>query len=108
MVAAWLLLLLDRGATYGYQLRRELDAASVSIDLSVVYRTLRKLEANRLVSSRWARSRHGPRRRSYRITAQGRRELDDAAEVIASIRDVHDTFLHGHAQAVARRRSPAA
>lgn len=102
LVIAWLLLLLDRGPTYGYELCRELNAVSIGIDSSALYRTLRRLEGERLVSSRWTSSSRGPRRRSYVITLKGRRRLDELAEIIRSARDVHDSFLEAHAQGRAR------
>ena len=108
LMTAWLLLLLDGGATYGYDLRRELDAHQLSIDPSILYRTLRKLERDGWVESRWMRSVAGPRRRFYRLTPTGRRTLDEMAELITSIRDFHDTFLHAHQEAVARREAPPA
>ena len=106
LMTAWLLLLLDGGATYGYDLRRELDAHQLSIDPSILYRTLRKLERDGWVESRWMRSVAGPRRRFYRLTPEGRRTLDEMAELITSIRDFHDTFIQAHAEAVARRQAP--
>ena len=101
-VTAWLLLLLDRGATYGYELLGELEAYSVSIDSAVVYRTLRRLEGDGLVTSHWMKSGVGPRRRSYRLTAGGTRQLDEVAGVISSIRDLHDRFLDEHHRTRAR------
>ena len=105
-VTAWLLLLVDRGATYGYELRGELEAHAISIDSAVVYRTLRRLEADGLVKSRWIKSGVGPRRRSYDITPTGTRQLDDVAGVIGSVRDLHDRFLEEHSHAVGRRAAP--
>jgi PadR family transcriptional regulator PadR len=107
-VIAWLLLLLEGGATYGYQLRGELDAHSVSIDQAVVYRTLRKLEGDGWVTSRWVESGLGPRRRSYTVTPQGRGQLAQVAGVISAIRDLHDAFLDEHRRASERRRDRSA
>ena len=95
-VTAWLLRLLDRGATYGYELRRELDARGLSIDSAVVYRTLRRLERDTLVASCWVKSGIGPRRRSYELTAEGRRRLDETAGHIRTTRAIHDLFLRAH------------
>jgi len=106
-MTAWLLLLLDTGASYGYELRRELDAHRLLVDPSVLYRSLRKLERDGSVESRWMKSDAGPRRRFYRLTAKGRRELDDIAALIVEIRDVNDMFVLAHDHAVARRRDPA-
>ncbi len=103
LVTAWLLLLLDGNATYGYELQRALERHRVAIDSSAVYRTLRRLERNAWVESRWMPARAGPPRRLYRLTAQGRRMLAETAGLIAATRDVHDVFL----QAYTRRPRPA-
>lgn len=89
LLTAWLLLLLDAGGTHGYQLHRALEAQRLNIDPSAVYRTLRRLERERCVESCWTDSAAGPRRRSYRLTAEGRRALD---EIAARLGDLHDTF----------------
>jgi PadR family transcriptional regulator PadR len=107
-VTGWLALLLERGATYGYELRGELEAHAVSIDQAVVYRTLRRLEADGWVTSRWVQSEVGPRRRSYTLTRHGRRQLDEVAGMIAAVRDQHDAFLDEHRLALQRRRGRSA
>ncbi len=98
MLTAWLLLLLDDGATYGYELRRELRAHQLEIDPGTVYRRLRKLESDGWVQSRWMGSVAGPRRRFYRVTPAGRRTLDEIAGLITAVRDTHDSFLRAHEQ----------
>ena len=90
-------MLLESGASYGYDLRRELDARELSIDPSALYRTLRKLERDGWVQSRWMKAKTGPRRRFYKLTASGRESLDEMAVVIRARRDVHDAFLVAHA-----------
>jgi len=105
-MTAWLLLLLDGGATYGYDLRRELDALQLSIDPAYIYRTLRKLERDGWVQSRWMKSVAGPRRRFYRLTTKGRRNLDEIAGLIAAFRDLNEAFLRAHHDAVQRRPAP--
>lgn len=104
---AWLLLLLDGGASYGYELRRELDARGLKVDAGVLYRTLRKLETDGWVESRWMRPVTGPRRRFYRLTPRGRRKLDEIAALIDGIRDVHEAFLRAHERALRGRRESA-
>ncbi len=99
LLTGWLLLLLDRGATYGYKLRGELDAQGLDTDPGTVYRVLRRLERDGLVQSRWMGSVAGPRRRFYRLTAKGRRLLDDIAELITTVRDSHDAFVRAYADA---------
>lgn len=108
LTTAWLLLLLDGGASYGYELRRELDAHRLDVDPSVVYRTLRKLEHDGWVASRWTQSSTGPRRRFYRLTAEGHRRLDEIAALIADIRDIHGMFVQAHKRLSDGRAAAAA
>lgn len=102
-MTAWLLLLLDSGASYGYELRRELDAHRLVVDPSVLYRALRKLERDGVVQSRWMKSEAGPQRRFYRLTAKGRQELADISALIAQIRDLNEMFVLAHRRAMRRR-----
>ena len=103
MRIAWILLLLDRGPSYGYALARELDAHGVNADTAATYRTLRRLDDDGWVSSAWTSSAVGPRRRSYRLTPKGRRTLRDLATIIAATRDAHDRFLMVYAPRPRRR-----
>lgn len=105
LLAGWLLLHLDAGATYGYDLRREFDAQRLSPDPTAMYRMLRRLEADGWVQSRWMRPRAGPRRRFYRLTTRGRRKLDEIARLIAAIRDSHDSYLQAYEHAERRHDS---
>lgn len=104
---AWMLLLVDRGANYGYELYRELAARRVCADRSAVYRVLRKLEREGCLASRWMRPIAGPPRRSYRLSPIGRRRLDETAGLIAAERDLHDQFLRVHEQGGAEAHEAA-
>jgi PadR family transcriptional regulator PadR len=108
LLTAWLLVLLESGASYGYDLRRELDARELSIDPSALYRTLRKLERDGWVQSRWMKAKTGPRRRFYKLTDSGRENLDEMAVVIKARRDVHDAFLVAHEAARGTRSEDTA
>lgn len=96
LLVGWLLLQLDAGASYGYDLRREFDALRLTPDPATVYRMLRKLESDKWVQSRWLSPAAGPRRRFYRLTTRGRRNLDEIAMLVAAIRDSHDTYLRAY------------
>jgi PadR family transcriptional regulator PadR len=96
LLTAWLLLLLNDGATHGYELRRMLEAHGVATETGAMYRTLRKLENEGRASSRWEDSAAGPRRRLYQVTHKGRRDLHDLAMSIRLTRDVHTAFLQVH------------
>ena len=93
LLVGWLLLQLDAGATYGYDLRRAFDAQRLSPDPGAMYRMLRRLEADEWVQSRWVSPAAGPRRRFYRLTGRGRRNLDEIARLIVAIRDAHTAYL---------------
>lgn len=99
LLAGWLLLHLDAGATYGYDLRRNFDAQRLSPDPTALYRMLRRLEADGWVQSRWMQPRAGPRRRFYRLAPRGRRNLDEIARLIAAIRESHDRYLQAYEHA---------
>ncbi|MEY2513053.1 MAG: PadR family transcriptional regulator, regulatory protein PadR [bacterium] len=89
----WLLLLLRDGSGYGYDLRRELHARELEIDRAVMYRGLRDMEQSGLISSRWADSVAGPRRRVYSITESGRGELERIVAELRATRRAHEAFL---------------
>lgn len=99
LLVGWLLLQLDAGATYGWRLRRELEARRLSPDPAALYRTLRRLEADKWVQSRWMQPAAGPPRRFYRLTTRGRRNLDETARLIEAIRDSHEAYLQAYAHA---------
>lgn len=103
---AWILLLLDRGPSYGYALTRELDDHGLDVDGPTTYRILRKLDDAEWVSSTWTGSSSGPQRRSYELTAIGRRALREMAAVIADAREVQDRFLRAYVPEP-RRRPPS-
>ena len=91
---AWLLFLLDsRTCSYGYELRRELDRRGQTLDPAVLYRSLRAMESQALICSRWMRSGEGPRRRVYEITPAGGAELARIASSVEATRDAHNVFL---------------
>jgi DNA-binding PadR family transcriptional regulator len=104
---AWLLLLLDDQATYGYELRRQLAWHRLKVDSAGIYRTLRQLERDGAIQSRWMRPGPGPRRRLYRLTPAGRRNLDELAEVIDDMRETHDRFLRTYYRALRVRLASA-
>ncbi len=88
-----LLLLLHRESSHGYSLQeglKEFGFAEAPVDPSVVYRTLREMEAQGLVTSTWDTEGPGPPRRVYRLTAQGNEHL---ARWVADLREM-DRVLH--------------
>jgi DNA-binding PadR family transcriptional regulator len=93
LLVGWLLLLLETGVTYGYDLRRHLAAHHVVADPARVYRALRQLEADGRLQSHWSQPIDGPKRRLYRASVEGRAELHEIAASIAQTRDLHAAFI---------------
>jgi len=96
-VAALLLLLRERPA-HGYDLLERLPSllGDERIDVGNLYRVLRSLEEQGLVSSEWDESVPGPAKRTYELTAAGREALDRWAASLAETRTRIDRFLQRH------------
>ena len=94
---ALLLLLRDRPA-HGYELIDSLAelAPSLRVDMGNLYRSLRAMEAEGLVTSEWDAEAPGPAKRRYELTSAGRRLLDEWATALAKTRDRIDAFLRRH------------
>jgi PadR family transcriptional regulator len=91
---AVLLLLRERPA-HGYELLDELPALTGErrVDMGNLYRVLRALEEDGLVRSEWEADAPGPARRTYELTADGRRLLDEWASALSRSRARIDAFL---------------
>jgi PadR family transcriptional regulator, regulatory protein PadR len=91
---AVLLLLRERPA-HGYELLEALPTLTgeTRVDMGNLYRVLRALEVDGLVTSRWEAGEPGPAKRIYELTAAGRRLLDEWAAALRRSRDRIDTFL---------------
>jgi len=69
-----ILLLLHRSPSHGYKLIEglaEFGFEEVPVDPSVIYRYLRDMEINGLITSSWQMESGGPPRRVYQITESG-------------------------------------
>src|ERR671933_2095276 len=79
-----LLLLLRERPAHGYELLERLPELlpDERIDMGNLYRVLRALEEEGLVSSEWSDDLPGPAKRTYELTGQGRRLLDRWAEAL--------------------------
>lgn len=73
-----LLLLLAEQTGHGYSLLSQLkDFGFDDINVSTLYRIMRKMEERSWVISSWERGDKGPQRRVYSITQSGRAALDE-------------------------------
>lgn len=73
-----ILLILGKKESYGYELLEHLNNASSFgsvVDPGAVYRTLRQMETEGMVKSKWDTKSAGPARRIYRITKDGEERL---------------------------------
>jgi PadR family transcriptional regulator PadR len=90
-----LLLLLRERPLHGYELLERLPELGVEgrVDIGNLYRLLRALEEEGLVSSEWSADLPGPAKRTYELTGQGRRLLDRWAEALRRAQGTIDSFL---------------
>lgn len=83
-----ILSVLATGESYGYDIIRRVRALSnnrLEWSESMVYPALRRLEQRGLLSSRWAESDEGPRRKYYSITDAGRAALVGERDAWATV-----------------------
>ena len=90
-----LLLLLRERPHHGYELIERLPelAGEGRIDVGNLYRLLRALEAEGIVSSEWSADLPGPAKRTYELTDEGRRLLDRWAEALRESQGVVQSYL---------------
>lgn len=87
---------LARSEGHGYDLVRaieELTAGEIVPDAGGLYRVLRRLEADGVVSSQWEESEAGPQRRSYSLTADRQRLLEHWLGHLEERRKTLDTLI---------------
>ena len=80
-----LFLMKKKGQSYGYELAsdvRKYALTDAEIEVSALYRTLRQLEQNSCVTSKWDVEGSGPARRLYALTARGEQHLEEWVTVL--------------------------
>ena len=104
----WLLLLVAENPAHGYELLERLNTLpdAPSADRGHLYRTLRRLEEQGLVTSAWQIPQAGPARHTYTLTADGLQALDAWAAHIRAALTRLEGFLE-HREAL-RATAPAA
>lgn len=83
-----LLMIRERGQTYGYNLSNELAKyafTDAEIERAALYRTLKILETNRFVVSEWDVKGSGPARKQYSLTKEGEQHLRQWAQVLNKV-----------------------
>lgn len=80
-IDALVLATLEKGEAHGFEIMQRLNAegrGAFAMKEGTLYPVLYRLERRRCLAARWDRDdapRKGPRRRLYRLTAKGRKEL---------------------------------
>jgi len=93
---AFLLLFLSVEEAHGYELIEHLKKMGVkyeTYEVGYVYKTLRNMEKEGVVESRWNVKEKGAAKRVYRITDKGTESLANWAAVLTNIRDSITNFL---------------
>ena len=93
-----ILVLLAGDEAHGYDLIQKLnhlDCIEGGIEAATVYRTLRRMEREGLISSQWEHGEFGPARRQYKLTDEGRKSLDDWVIALkARMKQIENLILH--------------
>jgi PadR family transcriptional regulator, regulatory protein PadR len=93
-VLPFILLLLSRVSLHGYELIHKLQAFGFkTIDQGNLYRMLRQLEKDELVSSEWDTNGSGPAKRRYSITKTGITYLKGYANQLETYQSLLDQFF---------------
>jgi PadR family transcriptional regulator len=100
-----LLLLLRERPMHGYELIErlpEVAGAESRVDVGNLYRLLRGLEEEDMVTSEWSADLPGPAKRTYELTDGGRELLDRWAESLRGAQGVLSSFLERYEQGEGR------
>ena len=94
------LLLLAEGPRHGYELLDRLPEliAEERVDVGNLYRIMRALEEDGIVESEWRADLPGPAKRTYRLTDDGRRLLDQWADALRNAQTEIAGFLDRYAK----------
>lgn len=97
-----LLLLLRERPAHGYELLDQLTELlpGERVDMGNLYRVLRALEADGLVSSEWNADLPGPAKRTYELTDAGRGVLDDWVAALSQAQLRIQVFLDRYGKEV--------
>lgn len=105
-----LLLSLAEQPSHGYELIERLTGIGLeelAPDPTVVYRTLRRMERDGLVTSEWIPGESGPARRLYRLTPEGEELLHAWVVTIRKNKDALEQFLSTYSRRFVKAASGA-
>lgn len=99
-----ILLLLFKNPSHGYGLMDGLEKhCGHKVDIGNLYRTLRKIERNKWISSDWQKNTRGPDKRAYHITVKGKTILHEAVTSLSKTHDLLALFLIGYKKIFEKR-----
>ena len=101
-----LLLLLKESPAHGYDLLEKLTGFGLARDPGGLYRTLRALEHEGLVRSRWQPAVNGRERRAYELTRQGEEWLHSWASTLEESRRLLARYHDRYRKAVGQPARP--
>lgn len=96
-IDAIILQTLSRGDSYGYEILKEVATASkgaYELKEPSLYTSLKRLEKQACIEGYWGDETQGARRKYYRITDDGRQELQEATARWIHVREIIDRLLH--------------
>ena len=94
LLEPYLLLLLRNLRTHGYQLMQSLTAMGfATVDPATVYRVLRQMEKEGLITSCWETGSAGPAKRTYTLTDAGEAFLSTWANSLQRYQSLLDRFF---------------
>src|SRR3954468_5742152 len=101
-----ILLSLREWNSYGYELMERTAAFGFeAMNPGTLYRTLRQMEKDGVVESKWETSKGGPARRMYHITDAGKVYLDFWAQSLEQYRRNMDAFFRLYTGRASPRRT---
>lgn len=96
---AFLLFFLLGKESHGYDLIERLKQIGVkyeNYEVGYIYKTLRNMEDEGLLKSRWNIKEKGAARRIYTITEEGKKNLEKWTEMFSNLRKSIDAFLNSY------------
>jgi poly-beta-hydroxybutyrate-responsive repressor len=104
LLVPYVLLAVSARRAHGYYIEQYLRGLGLAqVEMTRLYRTLRQLEKNGLVTSAWEAGEGGPARRVYQLTDAGRVWLQSGAAMLDGYRAAIDAFF-GRYQGGAKKK----
>ncbi len=105
LLVPYVLLAISAERAHGYYIEQYLRGLGLAqVEMTRLYRTLRQLEQQGLVTSAWEAGENGPARRVYQLTDTGRGWLSSGAAMLEGYRSAIDAFF-GRYQAGMKKES---